>query len=66
MILPKNSLSVGISLVILALVLTGVFWYLPTYPEDDFVGAFFNNFLSLGAFFIAAYWASGVERRIKK
>lgn len=64
MILPRNSLSVGISLVILALILTGVFWYLPTYPENEFIGAFLNNFLSLAAFFVAAYWASGFERRV--
>jgi hypothetical protein len=65
MILPRNSVSVAFSLAILALILTGVFWVLPTYPEDDLGGAFLNNFLSLGAFFIAAYWASGLERRIR-
>lgn len=63
-ILPRNSVRVGISLAILALMLTVVLWYMPTYPETDLWGKFLNNFVSLAAFFVAAYWATGLERRM--
>lgn len=66
MILPKNPVKIGVSLSLLALFLTLVLWYIPTYPETDFVNKFVNNFLSLAAFFIAAYWATGLERRVTR
>ncbi len=66
MILPSNPVRVGLSLAILAMFLTLVLWIIPTYPETDLWGRFLNNFLSLAAFFIAAYWAAGLERRIGK
>jgi MFS superfamily sulfate permease-like transporter len=66
MILPRNTLSVAVSLAVLALILTLVLWYIPTYPETDFTGKYLNNFLYMVAFFIAAYWATGLQRRIMK
>jgi apolipoprotein N-acyltransferase len=42
---------------ILALILTGVLWVLPKYPEFEFIGQWLNNFIYFVAFYLAARWA---------
>lgn len=63
MILPRSPLRVAVSLAILAGFLTVIFWYIPTFGAD-FVGQFLSNWVTLVAVFIAAYWATGLEKKV--
>ena len=62
MILPKNILGVAYSMGLIALLLTIILWYLPTF-QNDFVGKFLENWIYILAFIVAAYWASLIQRR---
>ncbi len=62
MVLPKNILSVAYSLALIALLLTVILWYLPAF-QNDFLGKFLDNWITLVAFFVAVYWATLLRRR---
>ena len=61
-IVGRNFLGQILSFGLLALILTGLLTFLPTYSESDYWGKALNNFLYFIAFYLAARWAMGLER----
>jgi riboflavin transporter FmnP len=54
--------NLAYSLALVALILTVILWYLPTF-QNDFIGKFMENWISLLAFVLAVYWATTIQRR---